>query len=82
MLIPLNPFDYFIWKDTRTGVQFAFFYETGTVAEKRSDLWERSRESYGVGVRMVTGSGSVYRLDVATGDEGTETTVFFFYPWS
>ncbi|MCH8882311.1 MAG: hypothetical protein IIA41_02295 [SAR324 cluster bacterium] len=30
----------------------------------------------------VEGSGNVYRFDVATGDEGSETTLFFFYPWS
>ena len=30
---------------------------------------------------LITGSGQVYRADFATGDEGNEVTVFFFYPW-
>ncbi len=76
-----TPFDYFIWKDTRTGVQLALFGGTGTVAETTGELWERSRSSYGVGFRLITASGSVYRIDWATGDEGAETTYFFFYPW-
>jgi hypothetical protein len=76
-----TPFDYFVWKDTRTGVQFAFFAETGTVAETEGQLWERSRNSYGVAIRMVTGSGSVYRFEVATGDEGSQPILWFFYAW-
>ncbi|MCZ6749217.1 MAG: hypothetical protein O7D96_07980, partial [SAR324 cluster bacterium] len=77
----LTPFDYLFWKDVRTGIQLAFFGETGTVAESRGKLWDESRESYGMGLRLITGSGSVYRADYATGDEGGELTVFFFYPW-
>lgn len=76
-----TPFDYFIWKDVRTGVQLAFFYETGTVAEKSSQLWDESRESYGTAIRLVTGSGTVYKAEFATGDEGNQLIVFFFYPW-
>jgi hypothetical protein len=76
-----TPFDYWIWSDTRTGVQLAMFYETGTVAETEEDLWKDSRSSYGVGLRMVTGSGFVYRADVATGDEGTVAALWFYYPW-
>ena len=77
----LTPFDYLFWKDVRTGLQLAFFAETGTVAETRGELWDESRDSYGMGLRLITGSGSVYRADYATGDEGGELTVFFFYPW-
>ncbi|MCH8844725.1 MAG: hypothetical protein IID61_17315 [SAR324 cluster bacterium] len=77
----LTPFDYLFWKDVRTGIQIAFFGESGTVAETSSELWDESRESYGMGLRLITGSGQVYRADFATGDEGNEVTVFFFYPW-
>lgn len=45
------------------------------------DVWDIVRQSYGAGVRMVTASGLVYRLDFATGDEGFQPSVFFQYPW-
>lgn len=76
-----KPFNYWIWKDVRTGLQWALFAETGSVSESSGDLWQQSRQSYGTGLRLVTGSGSVYRADIATGDEGSEVSVFFFYPW-
>lgn len=76
-----TPFDYFIWKDVRTGVQLALFGEVGTVAESTAALWDETRTSYGIGARLITASGSVYRADWATGSEGSEFTVFFFYPW-
>lgn len=76
-----TPFNYFFWKDVRTGKQIAFFAEAGSVSEKSSDLWEEKRYSYGVGFRLLTASGSVYRADIAAGDEGTEVAIFFFYPW-
>ena len=75
------PFNYLFWKDVRTGLQAAFFGEMGSVSEKSSDLWDETRYSYGAGLRLVAASGSVYRADIANGDEGTELTVFFFYPW-
>ena len=78
----LTPFDYLFWKDVRTGIQIAFFGETGTVAETSGELWKRSRSSYGTGLRLVTASGSVYRADIAFGDEGSEVSVIFFYPWT
>ncbi len=76
-----EPFDYFIWKDIRTSIQLAVFAEVGTVAETRDDLWKETRSSIGIGARLVTASGSVYRADWATGEEGSEFSVFFFYPW-
>jgi len=76
-----KPFNIVIMKDVRTAFQIAFFYEIGTVADLRSDLWDISRSSYGVGLRMVTASGLVYRVDLATGNEGFQTSVFFQYPW-
>ena len=76
-----TPFDLYFIRDFRTGFQLAFFYETGTVAEQREDLWAKSRNSTGLGARLVTGSGFIYRFDVATGSEGAETTLFVDYPW-
>jgi Omp85 superfamily domain len=77
----VTPFDYFIWKDVRTNVQLAFFAETGSVGETRDEVGRTFRSSYGVGLRMVSGSGFVYRADVATGSEGGEVTVIFMYPY-
>jgi len=75
------PFNYLFWKDVRTGLQVAFFGEIGSVSETSTDLWKETRTSYGTGLRLVAASGSVYRADIAHGDEGSEITVFFFYPW-
>jgi len=75
------PFNYLFWKDVRTGLQVAFFGEVGSVSETSTDLWHETRSSYGTGLRLVAASGAVYRADIAFGDEGSETTVFFFYPW-
>lgn len=76
-----TPFDYFIWKDVRTGMQVAFFAETGSVADTTGELGDKFASSYGAGFRLVSASGNVYRADLATGDEGAETTLIFFYPW-
>ncbi|MCW8957322.1 MAG: outer membrane protein assembly factor [Gammaproteobacteria bacterium] len=76
-----TPFNYLIWKDIRTGYQLAFFAEAGTVSERSSELWDEHRYSFGTGFRLLTASGSVYRADIAYGDEDVEVAVFFFYPW-
>ncbi|MBI3995274.1 MAG: BamA/TamA family outer membrane protein [Nitrospirae bacterium] len=76
-----KPFNIYIMKDIRTAVQIALFYEIGTVADRASDLGETTRSSYGAGMRLVTASGVVYRLDLATGQEGFEPSIFFQYPW-
>ncbi len=75
------PFDFWIWKDIATGFQLAVFYEVGSVAEMKGDLWEESRSSTGAGLRMVSASGFVYRADIAFGDEAHQTTIMFNYPW-
>jgi len=77
----ITPFDYFIWKDVRTGLQVAFFAEFGTVSETSADLWNKTRYSIGTGFRLIGASGAVYRADIAAGDEGTELIVIFDYPW-
>ena len=76
-----TPFNYFIWKDVRTGLQVAFFAETGSVADTRAEVGNTFASSYGAGFRLVSGSGNVYRADLATGDEGSEVTLIFNYPW-
>lgn len=77
----IKPFNIYLVKDVRTTVQVAFFYEVGTVADHRSDLWKITRSSYGTGFRVVTASGLVYRIDMAVGKEGAAPNIFFQYPW-
>ncbi len=76
-----TPFDLFFMKDIRTSVQSALFYEKGSVAESVSDLGKNEKKSYGGGLRVVTGAGLVYRLDIAYGDEGYQYTMILNYPW-
>lgn len=74
-------FDILFMKDLRTSFQVAFFHEAGTIADDVSDLFEEVRHSTGVGFRVVMGSGLVYRLEYATGEEGGQTVLFLGYPW-
>jgi hypothetical protein len=76
-----RPFDIYVMKDIRTAAQLAFFYEAGSVADSRGELWRIVRQSYGAGARIITASGLVYRFDLAHGDEGLQPSVFFQYPW-
>jgi hypothetical protein len=75
------PFDIYVLKDIRTAVQLALFYEAGSVADTRGELWKAWRSAYGAGARVVTASGLVYRLDLGAGDEGIQPSIFFQYPW-
>ncbi len=77
-----TPFNFSVWRDTHTGIQLAFFSEFGSVAETMNELWQDSRFVYGSGIRLVTGSGAVYRFDLAVGDEGLQPNLFFYYPWN
>ncbi|NOR51639.1 MAG: hypothetical protein GQ470_03380 [Gammaproteobacteria bacterium] len=76
-----EPLDLFVWKDIPTTLQLAFFVEAGTVSENSQQLWDDYRTSYGIGGRILSASGSVYRADLAMSDEGNEVIVFFYYPW-
>ncbi len=76
-----RPFNIGLASDIRTGIQLAFFFETASVADEKNNLGDIWRDSYGLGVRLVTASGLVIRGDYATGDEGGELTVIFDYPW-
>lgn len=77
-----EPFDFFIMKGIRTILQLALFHEQGTVADIESDLGDTWKTSTGAGFRLLMSSGMVFRFDVATGDEGPQTTLFFNYPWN
>jgi hypothetical protein len=76
-----TPFDYFFFRDVRTGIQIAPFYEAGSVSETTGSLGARWKDDAGVGFRLVTASGSVYRADFAVGSEGVVPSVTVFYPW-
>ncbi len=81
MSTKITPFNFGIWKDISTGIQLAFFHEVGAAADLVEDLNNGLRTSSGIGIRMISASGFVYRFDLAGSDEGTATTVFFNYPW-
>ncbi len=76
-----TPFDLYFIKDVRTAIQLSVFYEIGSVAERQSDIGDTTRSSFGVGARMVTASGVVFRADLAYGSEGVQPNVFIGYPW-
>jgi len=76
-----TPFDIFVMKDIRTAIQVSLFYETGSTSDVRSEVGKITRDSYGLGLRMVTASGIVFRGDLAFGKEGFEPEIFIGYPW-
>ena len=76
-----TPFNIYVAKGVRTGIQLAAFCERGMVADEFSDLLKDGRNSYGVGARLVL-SGVIIRFDLATGDEGAKSQLFITYPWS
>jgi len=76
-----TPFDIFVMRDIRTSVQAALFYEVGSTADLRDDLGKIWRESYGIGLRVVTASGIVFRGDIGFGREGVSPAIFIGYPW-
>ena len=76
-----KPFNYFFAKDIRTVIQLAAFYERGAITDNRDELSNTMRDAYGIGARLVTKSGLIFRADVATGDEGEEVSIIIGYPW-
>jgi len=76
-----TPYDIFIMRDVRTAWQLALYYELGSTADIRSEVGDIWRSSTGIGLRMVTASGIVFRADVATGKEGVSPSIFIGYPW-
>lgn len=78
-----RPFDIWLMRDIRTGLQVALFYETGVTSDAREDLYrgDNYRHSYGTGLRLVFASGLVLRADVAHGSDGFNFAAFVGYPW-
>lgn len=76
-----TPFDIYVAKGMRTGIQLAAFWERGMVADHFDELWQDGRNSYGIGARLVL-SGVIIRFDLANGEEGAQTQLFITYPWS
>ena len=58
-----TPFNYYVAKGIRTGLQLAFFSEQGSVSDKFNDLLKKRRTSYGVGFRLIL-SGVIIRADI------------------
>lgn len=76
-----TPFDIYVAKGIRTGIQLAAFWERGMVADEFGKLFKDGRESYGIGARVVL-SGIIIRFDLAHGREGPQSQLFITYPWS
>lgn len=76
-----TPFDIFIAKGVRTGIQLSAFAERGSVSDGYRDLINKGENTFGFGFRVVL-SGVVIRLDLATGDESYQSQLFITYPWS
>ena len=76
-----TPFNIYIAKGIRTGMQLAFFYEAGSVADKNEDLFKNIKHTYGMGLRAVL-SGVIIRADYSRGEEGNQFILFINYPWS
>ncbi|MCR4305295.1 MAG: hypothetical protein NUV63_13925 [Gallionella sp.] len=76
-----TPFNIYVAKGVRTGIQLAAFWERGMVADQFSDLFKDGRSSYGIGARLVL-SGVIIRFDLAHGTEGAQSQLFITYPWS
>ncbi len=74
--------DLFFIEDLVEELQLAFFYEQGSVSEKKSDLGKTVKYSLGSGFRFLSGSGNVYRADFAIGNEGPNFSVIIQYPWT
>ena len=74
-----NPVNLYFLGGIKTLFQFAFFAEQGSVHDDASKLFEVSKPSYGAGFRAII-SGLIYRFDIATGDEGTNFSLFIDYP--
>ena len=76
-----TPFNIYLAKGVRTGIQLAAFWGRGMVADEFGQLFKNGRESYGIGARMIL-SGVIIRFDLANGREGVQSQLFITYPWS
>ena len=74
-------FDVIFAKGFLAEFQLAGFYEQGTVSPDLGDsFWNNFKDSYGLGLRLITGS-AVARLDFGFSKEGGETTAYWDYPF-
>ncbi len=74
-------FDIIFAKGFLAEFQIAGFYEQGTVSPNLGkNFWNNFKDSYGIGIRLITGS-AVARLDFGFSDEGGETTAYWDYPF-
>ena len=74
-------FDIILAKGFLAEFQLAGFYEQGTVSsDLGGDFWKNFKESYGLGLRFITGS-AVARIDFGFSDEGSESTLYWGYPF-
>ena len=57
------------------------FYDQGTVsADLGRNLWTNFKDTYGMGLRFITGS-TVFRFDYGNSDEGSQTIIYYDYPF-
>jgi len=75
------PFNIYVAKGIRTGLQLAFFAEQGSVADDVNNIFDTMKTSYGIGFRLVL-TGVIIRADYSIGDEGPAFILFINYPWS
>ena len=74
-------FDILIAKGLLAEFQLAGFYEQGTVSpDLGTNLWKNFKDTFGIGLRLITGS-AVGRIDYGFSDEGTETIIYWDYPF-
>ena len=74
-------FDVILAKGFLAEFQLAGFYEQGTVSpDLGEDFWRNFRDSYGFGLRFITGS-AVARFDFGFSDEGSAVSIWWDYPF-
>ena len=74
-------FDVILAKGFLAEFQLAGFYEQGTVSpDLGEDFWRNFKDSYGFGLRFITGS-AVARFDFGFSDEGSTVSIWWDYPF-
>jgi outer membrane translocation and assembly module TamA len=59
------------WFPNRTAFDMAFFFDAGTVASRRADLWsERMQTDWGIGGRFHGPAQTPLRVEIAHGSDG------------
>ncbi|MGE3841147.1 MAG: hypothetical protein AB7I50_06130 [Vicinamibacterales bacterium] len=59
------------WTPNRTGLDFAFFYDTGKVTARRADLdFDGLKSDFGIGARFHGPAATPVRIELARSDEG------------